>query len=155
MSDRVPSQVRRVVDVAQEEARRLDHSYIGTEHILLALISERSGTAARALALLGITEEAARQQVEHLLGRGHREPSAAIMMTPPAKRALELALTEAVTLGAATIGTEHILLGLIREGDGKNPACQALDALGAEPSRLRQQVLDLVAAQRGTKSWTC
>ena len=114
----------------------LNHNYIGTEHILLALIHEGTGTAASALESLGITEEAARQQVEQIIGRGQHEPARGhIPFIPRAKKTLELSLREAIALGNNFIGSEHILLGLIREGD--NPATQVLDGLGVEPNRVR------------------
>jgi ATP-dependent Clp protease ATP-binding subunit ClpA len=130
----------------------LNHNYIGTEHILLALIREGRGVAANALESLGITEEAARQQVEQIIGRGQQDPPGGhIPFTPRAKKALELSLREAIALGSTSIGTEHILLGLIREGEGKgkSPATQVLNGLGVDPNRVRQQVIRLVSASRG------
>jgi ATP-dependent Clp protease ATP-binding subunit ClpA len=152
MFERFTDQARRIVVLAQEEARMLNHNYIGTEHILLALIHEGMGIAARALESLGITEEAARQQVEEIIGRGQQDPPRGhIPFTPRAKKTLELSLREAIALGNTSVGTEHILLGLIREGDGKseNPATQVLDGLGVDPNRVRQQVIRLVSASRG------
>jgi ATP-dependent Clp protease ATP-binding subunit ClpA len=150
MFERFTDQARRIVVLAQEEARMLNHSYIGTEHILLALIRESTGIAARALGSLGITEEAARQQVEEIIGRGQQDPPRGhIPFTRRAKKTLELSLREAIALGNTSIGTEHILLGLIREGEGKSPATQVLNGLGADPNRIRQQVIALVSATRG------
>jgi Clp amino terminal domain, pathogenicity island component/UvrB/uvrC motif len=147
MFERFTDHARRIVVLAQEEARSLNHNYIGTEHILLALIREGTGTAAAALESLGISEEAARQQVEELIGRGQQDPPRGhIPFTPRAKKTLELSLREAIALGNTYIGTEHILLGLIREGD--NPATQVLNGLGVEPNRVRQEVIRRVHARR-------
>jgi ATP-dependent Clp protease ATP-binding subunit ClpA len=151
MFERFTDRARRVVVLAQEEARMLNHNYIGTEHILLALIRENRGVAARALELLGVTEEAARQQVEQIIGRGQQDPPHGhIPFTPRAKKTLELSLREAIALGSISIGTEHILLGLIREGEskGKGPATQVLNGLGVDPNRVRQQVIQLITARR-------
>jgi ATP-dependent Clp protease ATP-binding subunit ClpA len=152
MFERFTDQARHVVVLAQEEARMLSHNYIGTEHILLALIHEGTGTAAQALDSLGITEEAARHQVEQIVGGGQQDPQRGhIPFTPRAKKVLELALREAVALDSISIGTEHILLGLIRESDGKgnSPAAEVLNALGVEANSVRQQVVWLVSASRG------
>ena len=152
MFERFTDQARRIVVLAQEEARMLNHNYIGTEHIMLALIHEGTGVAAQALKSLGVTEEAARQQVEQIVGRGQQDPPRGhIRFTPQAKKTLELSLREAIALGSTSIGTEHILLGLIREGEGKGkgPATQVLDGLGVDPNRVRQQVIALVSAARG------
>ena len=118
MFERFTDRARRVVVLAQEEARMLNHNYIGTEHILLGLIHEGEGVAAKALESLGISLEAVRQQVEEIIGQGQQAPSGHIPFTPRAKKVLELSLREALQLGHNYIGTEHILLGLIREGDG-------------------------------------
>ena len=144
MFERFTDRARRVVVLAQEEARILSHNYIGTEHILLGLIHEGESVAAEALGALGVTLEAARQQVEEIVGRGHRVPSGHIPFTPRAKRVLELALREALQLGHNYIGPEHILLGLLREGEGV--AAQVLVRLGADLNRVRQQVIRLVRA---------
>jgi ATP-dependent Clp protease ATP-binding subunit ClpA len=147
MLERFTDQARHVVALAQEEARMLNHDYIGTEHILLALIHEGRGTAAQALESLGVTEEAACQQVEQIIGRGQQDPPRRhLPFTPQAKKTLELALREALQLGHNYIGTEHILLGLIREGEGKgtSPATQVLNGLGVYPNRVRQQVIQLL-----------
>ena len=134
--ERFTDRARRVVVLAQEEARQLSHSYIGTEHVLLGLIHEGEGVAAKALESLGISLEAVRGQVEEIIGRGGSAPSGHIPFTPRAKKVLELSLREALQLGHNYIGTEHILLGLIREGEGV--AAQVLVKLGADLSRVRQ-----------------
>jgi ATP-dependent Clp protease ATP-binding subunit ClpC len=140
--ERFTRSARRVVVLAREEARMLNHDYIGTEHILLGLIHEGEGVAARALESLGISLDAVRQQVEEIIGRGQQAPSGHIPFTPRAKKVLELSLREAWQLGHNYIGTEHILLGLIREGDGV--AAQVLVKLGADLGRTRQQVIALL-----------
>ena len=147
MFERFTDRARRVVVLAQEEARMLDHSHIGTEHILLGLIREGGGVAAKALESLGISLQAVRQQVGEIVGRGQQAPSGHIPFTPRAKKVLELSLREALQLGHNYIGTEHILLGLIREGDGV--AAQVLVKLGADPTRVRQQVIQLLAGSPG------
>ena len=133
--------------LAQEEARLLNHSYIGTEHILLGLIHEGEGVAAKALESLNISLEAVRAQVEEIIGQGGSSPSGHIPFTPRAKKVLELSLREALQLGHNYIGTEHILLGLIREGEGV--AAQVLVKLGADLSRVRQQVIQLLSGYEG------
>jgi ATP-dependent Clp protease ATP-binding subunit ClpC len=138
-----------VVVLAQEEARLLNHNYIGTEHILLGLIHEGEGVAAKALESLGISLEKVRQQVEEIIGAGQSPPSGHIPFTPRAKKVLELSLREALQLGHNYIGTEHILLGLIREGEGV--AAQVLVKLGADLSRVRQQVIQLLSGYSGSK----
>ena len=145
MFERFTDRGRRVVVLAQEEARLLNHNYIGTEHILLGLIHEREGVAARALVGLGISLEAVRQQVEEVVGQGQSAPTGHIPFTPRAKKVLELSLREALNLGHNYIGTEHILLGLIREGEGV--AAQVLVKLGADLSRVRQEVVKLLEGQ--------
>jgi ATP-dependent Clp protease ATP-binding subunit ClpC len=135
------------VVLAQEEARLLNHNYIGTEHILLGLIHEGEGVAAKALESLGISLEAVRSQVEEIIGQGGSSPSGHIPFTPRAKKVLELSLREALQLGHNYIGTEHILLGLIREGEGV--AAQVLVKLGADLSRVRQQVIQLLSGYQG------
>jgi ATP-dependent Clp protease ATP-binding subunit ClpA len=133
--------------LAQEEARLLNHNYIGTEHILLGLIHEGEGVAAKALESLGISLEAVRAQVEEIIGQGQSAPTGHIPFTPRAKKVLELSLREALQLGHNYIGTEHILLGLIREGEGV--AAQVLVKLGADLSRVRQQVVQLLSGYAG------
>jgi hypothetical protein len=142
MFERFTDRARRVVVLAQEEARMLGHNWVGTEHILLGLIHEGEGVAAKALELLGISLDAVRQRVEEIIGQGQDAPSGHIPFTPRTKKVLELALRESQQLGHNYIGTEHILLGLIREGDGV--AAQVLVKLGADLNRVRQQVLQLL-----------
>ena len=148
MFERFTDRARRVVVLAQEEARLLNHNYIGTEHILLGLIHEGEGVAAKGLESLGISLEAVRSQVEELIGQGASSPSGHIPFTPRAKKVLELSLREALQLGHNYIGTEHILLGLIREGEGV--AAQVLVKLGADLSRVRQQVIQLLSGYSGS-----
>ena len=147
MFERFTDRARRVVVLAQEEARLLNHSYIGTEHILLGLIHEGEGVAAKGLEALGISLEAVRAQVEEIIGQGGSSPSWHIPFTPRAKKVLELSLREALQLGHNYIGTEHILLGLIREGEGV--AAQVLVKLGADLGRVRQQVIQLLSGYQG------
>ena len=143
--ERFTERARRVVAQAQEEARMLDHGYIGTEHILLGLIHESDGAAAKALESLGISLDAVRQQVEEIMGQGQHTPYGHIPFTLRAKKVLQLSLREAEQLGHNYIGTEHILLGLIREGHGV--AAQVLVKLGADRDRVRQQVVQLISSQ--------
>src|SRR3979411_3123653 len=147
MFERFTDRARRVVVLAQEEARMLNHNYIGTEHILLGLIHEGEGVAAKSLESLGISLEGVRSQVEEIIGPGPQEPSGQIPFPPRATKVLELSLREALQLGHNYIGTEHILLGLIREGEGV--AAQVLVKLGADPSRIRQQVIQLLQGSHG------
>ena len=147
MFERFTDRARRVVVLAQEEARMLNHDYIGTEHLLLGLIREGDGYAARALESLGISLDAVRQQVEEIIGQGQQAPSGPVPFTPRAKKVLELSLRESVQLGHNSIGPEHILLGMLREGDGV--AAQVLVALGADLNRVRQQVIQLVHGYQG------
>src|SRR5664280_1183835 len=147
MFERFTDRARRVVVLAQEEARMLNHNYIGTEHILLGLIHEGEGVAAKALESLGISLEGVRSQVEEIIGQGQSAPSGHIPFTPRAKKVLELSLREALQLGHNYIGTEHILLGLIREGEGV--AAQVLNKLGADLNRVRQQVIQLLSGYQG------
>jgi ATP-dependent Clp protease ATP-binding subunit ClpC len=140
--ERFTDRARRSVVLAQEEARMLNHNYIGTEHILLGLVRERDGVAGKALVSLDISLEAVRQQVEEIIGQGQAVPRGHIPFTPRAKKVLELSLREALQLGHNYIGTEHILLGLIREGEGV--AAQVLQKLGADLNRVRQTVVQLV-----------
>jgi len=150
MFERFTDRARRVVVLAQEEARMLNHNYIGTEHILLGLIHEGEGVAAKALESLGISLEAVRSQVEEIIGQGQQAPSGHIPFTPRAKKVLELSLREALQLGHNYIGTEHILLGLIREGEGV--AAQVLAKLGADLARVRQQVIQLLSGYQGKET---
>ena len=152
MFERFTDRARRVVVLAQEEARLLNHNYIGTEHILLGLIHDGEGVAAKALESLSISLEAVRSQVEDIIGQGGSSPSGHIPFTPRAKKVLELSLREALQLGHNYIGTEHILLGLIREGEGV--AAQVLVKLGADLSRVRQQVIQLLSGYSGPSGST-
>lgn len=152
MFERFTDRARRVVVLAQEEARMLNHNYIGTEHILLGLIHEGEGVAAKALESLGISLDAVRQQVEEIIGQGQQAPSGHIPFTPRAKKVLELSLREALQLGHNYIGTEHILLGLIREGEGV--AAQVLVKLGADLNKVRQQVIQLLSGYQGKEPAT-
>ncbi|SNU01744.1 ATP-dependent Clp protease ATP-binding subunit ClpC [Ruaniaceae bacterium KH17] len=147
MFERFTDRARRVVVLAQEEARMLNHNYIGTEHILLGLIHEGEGVAAKALESLGISQEAVRTQVIEIIGEGQQAPQGHIPFTPRAKKVLELCLREALTLGHNYIGTEHILLGLIREGEGV--AAQVLTKLGADLNTVRQTVMNLISGYQG------
>src|SRR5205809_955148 len=148
MFGRFTDRARRVVVLAQEEARMLNHNYIGTEHILLGLIHEGEGVAAKALESLGSSLEGVRQHVEEIIGRGEAAPSGHIPFTPRAKKVLELSLREALQLGHNYIGTEHILLGLIREEEGV--AAQVLERLGLTLDRIRQEVVGLVSGVEGS-----
>jgi ATP-dependent Clp protease ATP-binding subunit ClpC len=147
MFERFTDRARRVVVLAQEEAKMLNHNYIGTEHILLGLIHEGEGVAAKALESLNISLESVREQVQEIIGQGQQQPTGHIPFTPRAKKVLELSLREALQLGHNYIGTEHILLGLIREGEGV--AAQVLVKLGADLNRVRQQVIQLLSGFQG------
>jgi ATP-dependent Clp protease ATP-binding subunit ClpC len=155
--ERFTDRARRVVVLAQEEARLLNHGYIGTEHLLLGLVSEGEGVAARALAALNITPEAARSEVK-LVARSEMEtpPAGYIPFTPRAKKALELSLRSALGLGHGFIGTEHILLGLVEEGGEAEAgaAARVLHALGAEPDAIRQQVMAQILVQGPGGAWS-
>ncbi|SDS88200.1 ATP-dependent Clp protease ATP-binding subunit [Paraoerskovia marina] len=147
MFERFTDRARRVVVLAQEEARMLNHNYIGTEHILLGLIHEGEGVAAKALESLDISLDGVRSQVTEIIGEGQQAPSGHIPFTPRAKKVLELSLREALQLGHNYIGTEHILLGLIREGEGV--AAQVLTKMGADLNKVRQQVIQLLSGYQG------
>src|SRR5699024_6707368 len=147
MFERFTDRARRVVVLAQEEAKMLNHNYIGTEHILLGLIHEGEGVAAKALEALDISLDAVREQVQDIIGQGLQQPTGHIPFTPRAKKVLELSLREALQLGHNYIGTEHILLGLIREGEGV--AAQVLVKLGADLNKVRQQVIQLLSGYQG------
>jgi ATP-dependent Clp protease ATP-binding subunit ClpC len=142
MFERFTDRARRVVVLAQEEARMLEHNYIGTEHLLLALIHEGEGVAAKALRALDVDLDTLRREVEALVGRGQQPPKGHIPFTPRAKKVLELALRESVQLGHDYIGTEHLLLGIVREGEG--PAAQVLQQRGIELNTVRQEVIRLL-----------
>src|ERR1017187_9945997 len=148
--ERFTDRARRVLVLAQEEARMLNHSFIGTEHILLGLIHEGEGVAAKALESLGITLEAVREKVEETIGMAGSAPSGSPPFTPRAKKVLELSLREALQLGHSYIGTEHMLLGLVREGEGV--AATVLVSLGADLGRVRQQVIQLMSGNQGKES---
>jgi ATP-dependent Clp protease ATP-binding subunit ClpC len=143
MFERFTDRARRVLVLAQEEARLLNHNFIGTEHILLGLIHEGEGVAAKALESLGISLEAVREKVEETIGPAGSSTTGSPPFTPRAKKVLELSLREALQLGHNYIGTEHMLLGLVREGEGV--AVQVLVSLGADLSRVRQQVIQLLS----------
>jgi len=150
MFEKFTDKARRVVVLAQEEAKLLNHNYIGTEHILLGLIHEGEGVAAKALESLGISLESVREQVQEIIGQGQQAPTGHIPFTPRAKKVLELSLREALQLGHSYIGTEHLLLGLIREGEGV--AAQVLTKLGADTNRVRQQVIQLLSGFQGKET---
>ncbi|WP_188127187.1 ATP-dependent Clp protease ATP-binding subunit [Actinoplanes lobatus] len=142
MFERFTDRARRVVVFAQEEARMLNHNHIGTEHLLLGLTRQREGVAAMVLERLGVSLEAVRQQVEEVIGQGQEPSGGHIPFTPRAKKVLETSLREALQLGHNYIGTEHLLLGLTREGDGV--AAQVLDRMGADRDQVRRQVVQSV-----------
>ena len=148
--ERFTDRARRVLVLAQEEARLLNHSFIGTEHILLGLIHEGEGVAAKALESLGISLEAVREKVEETIGMAGTAPSGSPPFTPRAKKVLELSLREALQLGHSYIGTEHMLLGLVREGEGV--AATVLVSLGADLGRVRQQVIQLMSGNQGKEA---
>ena len=152
MFERFSDRARRVVVLAQDEAKALNHNYIGTEHLLLGLVSEGEGVAAKALTSLGISLEAVRAQVEEIIGRGTTTPTGHIPFTPRAKKVLELSLREALQMNHSYIGTEHLLLGLIREGEGV--AAQVLIRLGADLNTVRNTVLQLLQGDDGKQAAT-
>ena len=143
MFERFTDRARRVTVLAQEEARMLGHNHIGTEHILLGLIGEGGGVAALALESLGISLEAVRQQVGGIIGQGQQEPSGHIPFTPRAKKVLELSLREALALGHNYIGTEHILLGLVRENEGV--AARILLDFDADAEKIRNEIIRMLS----------
>jgi ATP-dependent Clp protease ATP-binding subunit ClpC len=145
MFERFTDQARRVVVLAQEQARLLDHNYIGTEHLLLGLLREGNGVGAKALGALGISLEAVRAQVEATVGQGLRAPTGHIPFTPRAKQVLEVSLREALQLGHSSIDTEHILLGIFRQGEGV--AAQVLAGFGADYAQVREQVMRLLTGE--------
>ena len=147
MFERFTDRARRVVVLAQEEARMLEHNYIGTEHVLLGLIHEGDGVGAKALRALDVDLDTLRREVEALVGRGQQPTRGHIPFTPQAKKVLELALRESVQLGHDYIGTEHILLGIVREGEG--PAAQVLQQRGIELNAVRQEVIRLLHGYQG------
>lgn len=149
MFERFTDRARRVIVLAQEEARMLNHNYIGTEHILLGLIQEGEGVAAKALESMGISLEDVRGEVEAIIGHGTQPHNGHIPFTPRAKKVLELSLREGLQMGHKYIGTEFLLLGLIREGEGV--AAQVLTKLGADLPRVRQQVIQLLSGYEGNQ----
>ena len=150
MFRRFSPRAREVVISAQQEARALHHGFIGTEHLLLGLLRDRDGAAGRALHVLGISPEAAREQILDIIGNGEAEVAGHIPLTPRSKKVLELAVKEAVHLGHLYVGTEHILLGLVREGDGVG--WHVLHRLGLTVPKVRDQVLQLVSQDRQAPS---
>ena len=152
MFERFTDRARRVVVLAQDEARALNHNYIGTEHLLLGLIHEGEGVAAKALESMDISLDAVRAQVVEIIGEGQSAPSGHIPFTPRAKKVLELSLREALQLGHNYIGTEHILLGLLREGEGV--AAQVLTNLGADLGSVRQTVMQMLSGHDAKETVT-
>ena len=150
MFERFTDRARRVIILAQSESRLMNHTYIGTEHLLLGLISEETGVAAKALESLGASLESVRRGVEEQIGPGSTSPTGYIPFTPRAKRTLEFSLREALSLGNNYIGTEHILLGVLREGEGRG--IQVLQTLGADLTNLREQVLQMLPPADPTAS---
>ena len=148
MFERFTDRARRVIVLAQEEARALQHNYIGTEHLLLGLIREGEGVAAKALASKGVELDATRKQVEEMIGKGNAAPNGHIPFTPHAKQVLEFSLREALQLGHSYIGTEHILLGLIREGEGVGT--QVLIKMDVDLGELRSATIDMIRGNSGT-----
>ena len=147
MFERFTERARQVVVLAQEEARTLKHNYIGTEHILLGLLREEEGLAARVLESLDITVERVRAQVVRIVGSGEEVTSGQIPFTPRAKKVLELALREALSLGHNYIGTEHVLLGMVRENEGV--ATRIMLDFGADAERIRNEVIRMLAGGAG------
>ncbi len=150
MFERFTDRARRVLVLAQEEARDLNHAFIGTEHILLGLIKEGEGVAAKALDALDVSYETVREKVEEAIGSNANPSPGSPPFTPRAKKVLELSLREALQLGHSYIGTEHMLLGLVREGEGV--AAQVLSDLGADMTRVRSQVISMMSGQGGEKN---
>ena len=150
MFERFTDRARRVLVLAQEEARDLNHAFIGTEHILLGLIREGEGVAAKALDALGVTFDVVREKVEEAIGANTNPSPGSPPFTPRAKKVLELSLREALQLGHSYIGTEHMLLGLVREGEGV--AAQVLNDLGADMARVRTQVIQMMSGQAGKEA---
>jgi ATP-dependent Clp protease ATP-binding subunit ClpA len=149
MFERLTERARRAVVLAQEEAGHFNHNYIGTEHILLGLLREDEGVAARALAALGVTVEEARERVESIVGYGNEGPGPQVPFTPRSKKVLELALREALQLDHNYIGTEHILLGLVRENEGV--AARVLSDLGVSPDDVRRELVRMLPGESGRR----
>ncbi len=150
MFERFSDQARRVVVLAQGEARLLRHDYIGTEHILLGLLHDQDTVPARALAALGVSTAEARRQVEQVSGPGRASRGGALPFTPMTKMTLQRALREALQLGSSSIGPEHILLGLVRGGEG--PASEVLVSLGVELGDVRPKLLELMQASHAGRA---
>src|SRR5919199_3774064 len=144
--DKFTERARKVLQLAQEEAQRFNHNYIGTEHLLLGLVREGEGVAAKVLGNLGIELTKVRSAVEFIIGRGERQVMGEIGLTPRAKKVIELAVDEARRLGHHYIGTEHLLLGLIREGEGV--AAGVLERLGVSLERVRTQTVKVLSQGR-------
>ncbi len=147
MFERLDSQARQVVDLAQDEARTLGHDHIGTEHLLLGLLRQDEGAAATTLLALGISLEPAREQVRDIVGQGSPDAPGDVPFTPRAKQVVELSLREALRLGHNHVGPEHLLLGLLREGHGVG--AQVLIRLGADLKHVRQQLIRLLSESHG------
>src|SRR6059036_3038020 len=147
--ERFTERARQVVVLAQDEARALKHNYIGTEHILLGLLREEEGLAARVLESLDITVEEVRAQVARIVGQGDEVTTGQIPFTPRAKKVLELALREALSLGHNYIGTEHILLGLVRENEGV--AARILLDFDADSEKIRNEVIRMLSGPGGRR----
>src|SRR5450755_1573206 len=143
--DKFTERARKVLQLAQEEAQRFNHNYIGTEHLLLGLVREGEGVAAKVLANLGVELNKVRSAVEFIIGRGDRTVAGDIGLTPRAKKVIELAVDEARRLNHHYIGTEHLLLGLLREGDGV--AAGVLEKLGVTMEKARTEVLQILSKQ--------
>src|ERR1043165_2011952 len=141
--DKFTERARKVLQLAQEEAQRFNHNYIGTEHLLLGLVREGEGVAAKVLANLGVDLNKVRSAVEFIIGRGDRMVIGDISLTPRAKKVIELAVEEARRLNHNYIGTEHLLLGLVREGEGI--AAGVLESLGVNLEKVRTQVITVVS----------
>jgi ATP-dependent Clp protease ATP-binding subunit ClpC len=148
MFERFTERARKVVVLAQDEASRFNHNYIGTEHLLLGLLKEGEGVAARALGSLGVTLDEARGQVESIVGYGGEDTGGQAPFTPRSKKVLELSLRESMQLGHNYIGTEHILLGLVREQEGV--AARVLTTLDVDPDKVRREVVRMLGVETGT-----
>jgi len=149
MFERFTDRARRVIVLAQEEARQLNHNYVGTEHILLGLIREGDGVAAKALAAMRISQDEARREVEAIIGRGTEQPSGHIPFTPRTQKVLQFSSREAERLGHSYVGTEHILLGLIREGHGVAVQVLVRRGIDIDLDRVRQQVIQMLHGRPG------
>jgi ATP-dependent Clp protease ATP-binding subunit ClpC len=150
MFERFTERAREVIVLAQDEARRLSHNYIGTEHLLLGLLREEEGLAARALESLGVTLEEVRAQVARIIGQGDEVTTGQIPFTPRAKKVLELALREALSLGHNYVGSEHILLGLVRENQGV--AARVLLGLDADAEKIRNEIIRMLSGHEAVRA---